>query len=234
MDFIVAVGFLVACIWVWRVVALRLGRKNNGWLVRHFVGSSAGFFAGFCVFTFAIALGIISPEKKDTAPVEASTNSATVMDKEPGTSELTEGVVAQEKTLGVTPEIYADRLNTIFKGAKLKHRVGTKVVTQGAVNDSLLIEVSQFTSLVISVSKVNGEMLGLTIIGAGDGTPSSGVDIMLVASAALNAAVPALEFKDLFADLPGLLKGQARVHGDIKLSASKIDQMGTFFFAEPA
>lgn len=234
MDFLVAVSFVVACIWVWRVVALRLGRKDNGWFVRHFVGSSAGFFAGFCVFTLAIALGVISPEKKESAQDLPSKDYDAVALNELKEPEASDAIVAKEKTLGVTLEVYADRMNKILKSADIKHRVSTKKIVRGSVNDSLNFRVSQFTSLVVTISKTSGEVLAVTLIGSGDGTPSSGFDVMMVASAALNAAVPAMKFEEVFTGLSGLLDGQERVHGSVKLSASKIDQMGTFFFAEPA
>lgn len=230
MDFIVFVGFLAAWIGVWRWLALRMGRNGNGWFVRHLTGISAGAIAGFFVVAISLSVGIISPEKKEIEEVVLSNGSESVKSPELMTADVP---VEPIKSLGVTPDEYADRLNKIFKSVDMKYRINTKGIVKGEVNDTLNAPIGKYAGLVLSISKVNGHVLGVTLIGAGDGSPSSGLDIMMVASAALAAAAPAVEFKEVLRGLPELIGGQDHTYGNVKLSVMKMDQMGTWFFASP-
>ena len=231
MDFIVSVWFFVVCIGVWRWLALRMGRKGRGWFVRHFMGSTLGFFAGFLFFGFAVAIGLISPEKKEAEPdVLISKTSEPVIEPE---VKQVEAPVKQIKTLGFTPDEYAKRLNKAFKSVDMSYRISAKEIVKGEVNDVLKVSIGKHAALVVSISKVNGQVLDAVVIGAGDGSPSSGLDIMMVASAALTAAAPDVEFHEVFRGLPALIKGQERTYGNVKISAKKMDAMGTWFFAAP-
>lgn len=231
MDFLVFVGFVGAWVWVWLWLARRLGRNGRGWFVRHLIGSSVGSVAGLLVVSLALSVGIISSEKKE-AEVEK-----VVQEKSPTPLASTEVVkpaaVQEKKTLGFTPDEYAERLNKMLKIADMEHRVHAKQVIVGEVNDVLNISIGKHAALVAGVSKVNGQVLDVVVMGSGDGTPSSGLDIMMVASAALAAAASDVDFSEVFRGLPALIKGQDRTYGDVKLSAQQMDGMGTWFFASP-
>ncbi|PRW80065.1 hypothetical protein C7A12_02505 [Pseudomonas fluorescens] len=121
----------------------------------------------------------------------------------------------------------------MLKIADMEHRVHAKQVIVGEVNDVLNISIGKHAALVAGVSKLNGQVLDVVVMGSGDGTPSSGLDIMMVASAALAAAASDVEFSEVFRGLPALIKGQDRTYGDVKLSAQQMDGMGTWFFASP-
>lgn len=234
MDFVVSIGFLVACIWAWRWAALRLSRKGCGWFVRHFMGSCTGLCAGILVVAFAIALGVISPEKKGLSQVVPSTASdpAVLAElKAPDVSVEKAVAVEKIKSLGISPDVYAERLNRIFKRVNSKYRVSAKGIVKGEVNDILTTRLGEYTALVATVSKLNGKVIDVTVIGTGDGTSLSGLDILMVASAALAAAAPAAEFEEVLRVLPELTDGQDRIYGNVKISAMKMKGMGVWFFA---
>lgn len=236
MDFIVSIGFIVVCIGVWRWAALRLGRKGSGWFVRHFMGSCAGFFAGLLVVAFASALGIISPEEKQLAQAVPHVVSGPAVHEElkGSDSAVEQAIMAEQvKTLGITPVQYAERLNQIFKRANINHRADAQDIAKGLVNDGLKMPIGQYTSLIMVISKDTGQISGITVIGAGDGTQASGLEILMVASAALAAAAPATDFKEVFRRMPDLFGGQEFISASVKLSVMQIDELGTWFFASP-
>ncbi|WP_153785674.1 hypothetical protein [Pseudomonas sp. EMN2] len=137
------------------------------------------------------------------------------------------------KTLGVTPKQYAERINPILKKYEKPYRVDGGAVTVGEVNDIFNANLGPYASLIGSVSKANGEIQEITLIGAGDGKPISGLEIMMMASAALAAAAPEADYKEVFKKLPSMLEGKPEVYGDVKLSVKQSDQVGTWFFATP-
>lgn len=231
MDFLVLVGFVVVCIGGWRWLALRLGRKGSGWFVRHFMGSTLGFFAGFLFFGFAVAIGLISPEKKEAEPdVLISKTSEPVIAPE---VKQVEAPVKQIKTFGFTPDEYAKRLNKTFKSFDMSYHVSAKEIVKGEVNDVLNVSIGKYAALVLGISKINGEVLDVVVIGGGDGSSFSGMDIMMVASAVLTSAASDVEFQEVFRVLPALIQGQERTYGNVNISAKKMDKMGTWFFASP-
>lgn len=136
------------------------------------------------------------------------------------------------KTLGITPKQYADRINPIIAKFDKPYQVeGT--VEPGEVNDVFTANLGPYASLVGTVSKANGEIIDITLIGAGDGKPMSGLEIMMMASATLAAAAPTADYKEVFKKLPSMLDGTPEVYGNVKLSVKKNEQLGTWFFATP-
>ena len=232
MDFVVFVGFVAAWVGVWLWLARRLARTGKGWFLRHLIGSCAGAVAGLLVVSSALSVGIISSEKKEIGTEKVVQKVDPIHDVSPPVSKPDVPVLAK-KTLGVTPDEYADRMNEAFKAADINHRVNAKKIVKGEVNDVLNISIGKHTALVAGISKVNGQVLDVVVMGSGDGTPASGLDIMMVASAALVAAAPNVEFSEVFRGLPAMIKGQDRTYGDVKLSAKQMDGMGTWFFASP-
>lgn len=236
MDFIVSVGFIAACIGTWRWSALRLGRKGYGWFVRHFMGSCAGVLAGILVVASAIALGVIAPkEKEPVQAVQKAVSDPAVLANVEAPDVTVEQSVAVEKikSLEVTPSVYVARLNKIFKRVNVKYRAHAEGVVEGPVHNVLKIPLGKYTVLIVAVSKVNGHVTEVTVIGSGDGTRISGMEILRIASAALAAAAPAAEFRDVFRGMPEMFAGKEHIYGSVKLSVQKIDGMGAWFFASP-
>lgn len=139
----------------------------------------------------------------------------------------------EQKTLGITPEVYASRLNPILKKFEKPYRLDPKAVKTGEVANTLSANLGPYASLVASVSKESGEIVELTLIGAGNGTPVSGLEIMSIASAALASAASGSDFREVFKQLPAMIEGKPQIYGDVKLSAKSTQEIGTWFFASP-
>ncbi|MNJ42056.1 hypothetical protein D3C77_370060 [compost metagenome] len=137
------------------------------------------------------------------------------------------------KTLGVTPEEYANRINPIIANFEKPYRVDPSSVKIGEVNNIFSANLGPYASLVAVVSKQTGEIQDITLIGAGDGKPASGLEIMMMASAALAAAAPGADYREVFKQLPTMLEGKTEVFGNVKFSVKSSDQVGTWFFATP-
>ncbi|WP_336872642.1 hypothetical protein [Pseudomonas juntendi] len=137
------------------------------------------------------------------------------------------------KTLGITPKQYASRINMILEKYEKPYRVSGADVAVGDVNDVFNAKLGPYASLVGVVSKTTGEIQDLTLIGAGDGKPISGIEIMMMASAALAAATPDADYREVFRKLPSMLEGKPEIYGSVKLSVKKTEQVGTWFFATP-
>ena len=230
MDFLVAVAFIAVWILGWRWIAQKMNRNGKGWFVRHLAGGSAGFFAGVFIVALALEVGVITSDKKQVAEVVSSNDSKILTTPELKSPPV---VVEKAKTLGITPREYIERLNKVFKNVGMNYRLDAKGVTEGEVNDGLNKTVGKHAALVISISKVNGEINDITLIGAGDGTQASGLDVMMIASAALASAAPGVDYKEVFAALPALIDGHERTYGGVKLSVMKLEGLGVWFFASP-
>lgn len=237
MDGFIGVLALGVLVFAWWSLAKKLQRNGRGWLLRHFVGSTVGSFAGLMVVVVALAVGIIEakpkPETKPASVVEAHTPEPVVTQAEvvPPAVPVTKEKPA--KTLGLTPKQYADRLNALLKKLELKHRVDSSRVVSGEINNVLNASIGKHTALVAAISKDSGEVIDVVLMGGGDGTPASGLEIMMIASAVLTAAADDVEFQEVFQGLPSMIKGQERTYGAVKLTAKTMDQLGTWFIAAP-
>lgn len=240
---LIALGVVVA-VWVWLARTMR--SKGRGWFLRHFAGSSAGLFAGLLTVVVALEAGLISPVPVEEQPDQSTAAIIDATEESDGgaLADVEERSAVQEaaesvpatglaKTLGVTPLQYATRLNLLLQQADLAYQVDGRSIKTGDVNDVLQVTVGDYAGLVATVSKLNGEVMNVTVIGGGDGTERSGLEIMLVATAAFSAATSDVEFEELFKGMPAMLKGQERTYGNVKLSATSMKDMGTWFIAEP-
>lgn len=244
MDALVMVVFLAVTVGGWWWLAKRMKVKGRGWFLRHLAGSSAGTFAGFLVVALALEAGVIQPpEKEDKQPVAAApaitpAPSAPEAELIPPAEPAAEGAAvaeasAQTKTLGIQPETFADRVNANLRALGQSARVDASSITPGPVNDVLKAQLGAYAAVVAPIDKGNGEVVGLTIIGAGDGTPASGLEIMLMASAALAAVAPGADSRELIKQIPSMVDGKELTYGEVKLSSQRLDQLGTWFIAEP-
>lgn len=81
-DSIVLVLFFVTIIGVWIWLAGRMKRGGRGWFMRHFIGSTAGTFAGLVIVSLALALGIIEPkDRQHSSQQQAAAEPASSPDK---------------------------------------------------------------------------------------------------------------------------------------------------------
>lgn len=96
-----------------------------------------------------------------------------------------------EKTLGIPLDQYVRDFNAI--GADLQLGVDAHVgeVTPGPVNDVVQISLDGHRKVIIALQRGTRIVKDVTLIGAGDGTPASGITLMASALVAAQAAVPA-------------------------------------------
>lgn len=239
MDALVMIAFLAVWAGAWWWLAKRMGAKGRGWFLRHLVGSTGGLFGGLVLVALCLEVGLIeSAEKpKNQVAVEASPSPSIPAPVEAGPEEppqpVADDVEQPAKTLGLQPEEYAARVNSALKELGKSDRVDASAITRGEVNDVLNAKLGPHAALIAGISKDTGEVLDLTVIGAGDGTPASGLEIMMMASAALSAAAPGSDFREVFKQLPSMMDGQPQTYGHVKISAKTMEQLGTWFFASP-
>ncbi len=238
MDAVVMVAFLAVWAGAWWWLAKRMGSNGRGWFVRNLAGGSAGLFAGLVLVTICIEAGLIQPASKNAEETiaEASPAVSTTADSQanPRLAAQPEAeAAAPAKTLGLNPDIYAERVNAVLQRLEKPYRVDTSDVTPGEVNDVLKAKLGPHAALVASISKGSGEIIDLTVIGSGDGSPASGLEIMMMASAALSAAAPDADFREVFKQIPAMMEGESKTYGPVKMGAKTMDQLGTWFFASP-
>lgn len=234
MDGLVGILALAVLVGTWWWLAGRMKQNGRGWLLRNFAGSSAGCFMGLLVVVLALQVGIIKEKPQADGKPDAPASAEKPAEVQPAPPVATEPLEAPvKKSLGVTPEVYASRLNPILKKFEKSYRLDPKAVKDGEVHNTLSANLGPYASLVATISKENGEILELTLIGAGNGSPASGLEIMSVASAALASAAPGADFRDVFKQLPTMMEGKPEIYGNVKLSVKTTQEIGTWFFAAP-
>lgn len=221
MDDLVGVLCLGVGAGTWWWLAGRMKKRGSGWMTRLVAGSFAGCFMAVVVAGIAVSTGVVESK----TPEQANTPTATEQKAVP--------VKVEIKTLRMTPAVYAQRINPLLEKFEKPYRVDPTEITRGEAQDVLKTNLGPYASLVAAVSKETGELVDVTLIGAGDGKPMSGLEIMLIASAALAAAAPEADYRDVFKKLPDMLKGGSQTYGQVKLSVKPTDIMGTWFMAAP-
>lgn len=221
MDNVVGVMCLAVGAGTWWWLAGRMKKRGSGWLTRQAAGSFACCFMAVVVAGIAVSTGMVESKAPEQAKVQAVTEQHATPDK------------VELKTLGMTPAAYTERINPLLERYEKPYRVDPTEITKGEVQDILKTSLGPYTSLIAAVSKETGELVDVTLIGAGDGKPMSGIEIMLIASAALAAAAPDADYREVFKKLPDMLKGSDQTYGQVKLSVKPTDMMGTWFMAAP-
>lgn len=208
MDGVIGVLCLGVAVGTWWWIAKGMKQRGRGWLTRNLVGSFAGCFMAIFVVGLSISAGIIDSKSPEPAAVAV-------------------------KTLRITPSVYAERINPLLEKFEKPYRVDPADITKGEVQDILKANLGPHASLVAAISKDTGELVDVTLIGIGDGKPMSGLEIMMIGAAALAAAAPDADYREVFKSLPQLVKGGSQTYGQVKLSVKPTDSMGTWFMAAP-
>jgi len=221
MDDLVGVLCLGVGVATWWWLAGRMKKRGSGWLTRQVAGSFACCFMAVAIAGIAVSTGIVESK----TPSQANTSVVAKREVAPGAFDV--------KSLQMTPIVYADRINPLLEQFEKPYRVDPAEVSTGDVNNVLKAELGPFASLILTVSKNTGDIVDVMLIGVGDGSPSSGVEIMLIGTAALAAAAPEANHRDIFKKLPEMMKGSKETYGQVKLTIKATDQMGTWFMAAP-
>lgn len=233
MDFVV---FLAALI-VWGVVWVQLYRMYRkralGWVMSQMVSGVMGTVAAFFVVVLALAIGVIEApparelEGLSTPPVVETISEVTR--SEP----LSASTPSASKTFGFNDGQYLERLEQALKTVDHTRPVEARLVQEGKVNNSRSIVLSPVVSITLGLDKHTGEVNAVTVIGVGNGTDASGIEILIQASAALSAAVPDASVGAVMKHMPSLLGEKPVRFGNVRLSTMKMEALGTWFLAEP-
>ncbi|MFB4400914.1 hypothetical protein [Pseudomonas inefficax] len=221
MDDLVGVLCLGVGVATWWWLAGRMKKRGSGWLTRQVAGSFACCFMAVAIAGMAVSTGIVESK----TPSQANASVAAKREVKPEASEV--------KSLRMTPAAYADRINPLLEQFEKPYRVNPAEIAVGEVNNVLKANLGPFASLILTVSKETGDIVDVMLIGVGDGSPSSGVEIMLIGTAALAAAAPQADHREVFKKLPDMMKGSKETYGQVELSIKSTDQMGTWFMAAP-
>lgn len=137
------------------------------------------------------------------------------------------------KSLDFTPQQYNDRVNAIAGELKRPHQLEDVIYEEGDVNDAYSAKLGPYVSLVGNVSRSTGKLVSVMVLVAGDGTPQSGADIILTASAALAAATPGGDRKAVLNKMSSIANGTPEVFGNVKVSYSEAKGVANWFSASP-
>lgn len=169
MDNLVGVLCLAGGVGTWWWLAGRMKKRGRGWLTRQVAGSFACCFMAIFVAAIAVSTGIVESKSSEQAKAVSAAEQKSTVPK------------VEIKTLRMTPDTYAQRINQLLEKYEKPDRVDPSEITEGEVQDILKANLGPYASLVAGVSKETGELVDVTLIGAGDGKPMSGLEIMLIA-----------------------------------------------------
>lgn len=234
----------------WWACTHYMGSKGKGAWARHL----AGLFGGFVAFLIVAVVLMPKPEKP-VQDISVAASAAPSSIAEP-TQAVTEQkvaapvpeVVVEEKapasrqteqiTLGLAPGDFAKRFDAHMAKLGKPWRLKKPRIESGAVNDTFTHSFSDRMAMTGFVSK-NGELKSLMIFASGDGSPQSGVDIMLMISSAYAAVQGMDDLKVTGPEVLEVIKAQeekgstSRVLNGVKLFYSRNEVMGNFFGIEP-
>lgn len=137
-----------------------------------------------------------------------------------------------EKSLELPVDTFVKRLNSRLKTAQVGFTAGKPEISEGAVNDVLKLPVGPHNVVIATLGKGSRVIKQVMIVGSGDGTPKSGMTILMAVSAVFAATTPDLQVKDVLPNLPDILKGEDQQHGSVSFSGVKTPTMGAVFTAQ--
>lgn len=231
MEGLIGLLCLGVAVGTWWWLSSRMKKSGRGWFVRTVAGSFSGCFMLFFLVGMAVEAGLIeSTDQKSSEVVDV---------KKPAQPEVVKSEAREKsqevngKSLHMTPAQFADRINPLLKKFEKPYRVDPSSIREGDVQNVLSVRLGPYASLIAGVSKDTGDLLDVTLIGAGDGKPASGLEIMMLATAVLSAAAPDADHQEVFKGLPEMIDGGTKTYGQVKLSVKSTDMVGTWFMAAP-
>ncbi|AVX39781.1 hypothetical protein [Yersinia massiliensis] len=242
---------LIAAVAIWVIVGKLLSRHFIRKGHKVWLSKTSGTIVGAVVALFFLILLIPTQDNDNpkTAAIDTSTAQTHAQPKE-GSVELAPKVVNEpvdiepKKTLEITPEVFAKRMNANLKetGSLFRLRVHVK---SGEVNDTFNYTFNDHLAIVGTVDKVSQKLSGITLITSGDGTTKSGIDVMAIVVSAYSAALgentmktgePAKLMMKLVELDKKVSEGESAVStifNGIKFSFMSSDTIGNWFTAEP-
>ncbi|MBU9463609.1 hypothetical protein [Burkholderia multivorans] len=170
--------------------------------------------------------------QKESATVEAQASRKQDAAQEPEVA---------DNDLDITPDQYAKAFNAIMVNLKEPFRIKPRI-EKGESVDTFKSALNENLYVIGSVSKTTGKLRSIVFMGAGDGTVTSGANIIIVSTAALTAAVPNGTTKTVGPIVVSLMsdfdeksgKSASKILNNVKLWHTRSEQMGAWFGAEPA
>lgn len=217
--------------------------KKTGVVPRRLHFAFGGIAASFIAFAIAGALlPDAAPNDETGKMAEIKADHPAPSESKPAQSASIPAATAQEveKDLGITPDQYADHFNASMKAFDQPFRMKPKVES-GPVNDTFTAHLNDRLAIIASIVKDTGKVRSVMLMGNGDGTAKSGLDVMSVALATISAAFPDLDRKQIGPEVMHLIKavdteadGQAeRTLNGLKMYYVRNDVMGNVFGVEP-
>lgn len=254
---------------VWWLIARRL-KPTRGFFARNALGLLGGF--AVMIIAAVVLVDESTETQPDAAPALAQQTSegpADNTDRDPAvaqpiddlssdtsTAEQTEpqslAVQADDGSvpdLAITPTEFLRNLNVAMGFMDLPFAVATVPdITIGSVNDAFNVLLNDNIAIVGVVSKESGNVMRATLMGAGDGSPESGVIIMGAAVSTFMARTGVSTQEEKEQHIETFLKmmqevdfditgneGAVRWHvEDTQYSITPMDELGTWFTVQPA
>ncbi|MFT4190754.1 MAG: hypothetical protein QM617_04415 [Comamonas sp.] len=144
--------------------------------------------------------------------------------------------------LPLTPQDYAQRLNTLMEEATLPYRLPSRtVVDPGDVHDSMTLQLDNHNTLIVLVDKAQQKVASVTLIINGDQSADSDASVLLTTAAVAAAALPQTALSTLTPVVAKLVnsyqngaQNAQQVFGDIRIRYDRVpSQAGAWFWVEP-
>lgn len=168
-----------------------IAKGHKIWLSR-ILGLLAGIIISFLFLIFSIPSQNADSAKKNestesTSRIESAKNEKLTEPAQTSETKPTDTNIKQvEKNLEVTTEVFAERMNANLKKADSPFRLNIHI-EDGKVNDVFKYAFNDYLVMVGTIDKTSKNLSSITIITRGDGTTSSGVNIMAVVVSAYSA-----------------------------------------------
>lgn len=130
---------------------------------------------------------------------------------------------ADEKTLGLTLEQYVKNLNTIGAGFDPAIRGYVGEIMNGPVNDVVQIKIDDKRMINITLARGTRNIKEAMLIGQGDGSPISGMHLMLTAVAFAQAAMPETERNKVGPAIGRLIRDVEKDHDSVHEVVGSVD-----------
>lgn len=211
-----ALGLLL-CLFFWFGAAKQLKKDGKSWFVRNVIAGSGASF----VFIVVIAVGVFISD--DTNNTEQPTNAVAAP----------MATTDNQATFLFTAQQYTDRLNSILEELTLPYEAVLSDIAYGPKANSSTMTIGPYAAVSLSINKADGKLLSVTAIGAGDGSESSGVEIMMIGAAAQTATANGAAFREVLLAAPDMINGERKQFGQATLSISNMGDLGTWYLSEP-
>ncbi|WP_035300877.1 hypothetical protein [Brevibacillus thermoruber] len=202
--------------------------------------------AGVCFLLFLVAVAKDTPKKSETTvptetanqtesnqtvstttspaeqpaatPISTASTQTSVQQQEAPKQDAPQPDSAIPGTIGMNPEQFKAAFNKASKEFNSDLKINTIKVEEGPVQNSFQVNLTKNLSMVGVVNKKDGSVRSVTMIGVGDGSVKSGVDIILGMGILITATNP-----EISADDRGKVMEELKLIGDDSVDILDLD-----------